>query len=432
MVGAVAIAEVGEGGQEVPGVASLRRQSREGLAQRLGRPGLVGRRRAPRLRPSSPAKSAAPVGGLTCGHGARCYWRCPRRVRGLPSSDRRRTSTFGCLAEENRSNVKNAHRWMARCTFAGVVAAGACIAVVGATPQRVSGAPAPLTLSETWATGGTILNDAPCGVAESSPVEFNDGGTPGSRSVTARAPSTDSTCRPAPCSPGWGSGSGNTVGSGQGCLTNPSGGVPGDRRQRRRGPGQPARRLDRLGEQRQRALLRRRQRGRAGRRRLLRLQRERDRGLEPGRHQPGHRHRPRRRRPGLAPDRRRGIAGGRRLAGADDVRPQQRQRRAGPGLAAVLRRQRLLHRGGGRLLRHGLGRLRRRRRVLAGVRAGHALHRRRARPDLQRPRRADLQRQHRTRRSTPPPPSAPSCPAAPTASPPGPAPSTRVPATRTR
>ncbi len=88
----------------------------------------------------------------------------PPSAEGPPSSARRRTSTVVCLAEQNRGNVKNARRWVARCTFAGVVAAGACIAIVGSTPERVSGAPAPLTLSETWANGGTILNDAPCGV----------------------------------------------------------------------------------------------------------------------------------------------------------------------------------------------------------------------------------------------------------------------------
>ena len=49
---------------------------------------------------------------------------------------------------------------------------------MAATSQNVSGAPAQLTLNETWNAGaGTILNDAPCGVAEASPVEFNDGGT---------------------------------------------------------------------------------------------------------------------------------------------------------------------------------------------------------------------------------------------------------------
>ena len=139
---------------------------------------------------------------------------------------RRRTSTFGCLAKENRSNVKNAHKWMARCAFAGVVVAGTCIAVVGASPQRVSGAPAPLSLFETWASGGTILNDAPCGVAEASPVEFNDGGTPGVEVGDRQGNLYGLNLQTGAVLPGWGSGSGNTIGPGQGCLSNPSGGSP--------------------------------------------------------------------------------------------------------------------------------------------------------------------------------------------------------------
>ena len=183
---------------------------------------------------------------------------------------------------------------------------------------------------------------------------------PRSRSATARATSTGSTCRPARCCRAGAAGRAAPIGSGQGCLINPSGGRRGDGRQRGRGPGEPAGRLDRLGQRQRRPLLRRRERGLAGRRRLLRLQRQRDRGLEPGRHQPGHRHRPRRRRPGLAPDRRRRVAGRGRLAGPDDLRAQRSERRAGDRLAAVLRRQRVLHRRRRRLLRHGLGRLRRR------------------------------------------------------------------------
>ena len=54
-----------------------------------------------------------------------------------------------------------------------------------------------------------------------------------------------------------------------------------------------------------RPLLRRRQRGLAGGRRLLRVRAERVGGLEPGRHESRYRRRPRRRRPGVTADRRR-------------------------------------------------------------------------------------------------------------------------------
>ena len=65
---------------------------------------------------------------------------------------------------------------------------------------------------------------------------------PRSRSATARATSTASTCRTARSLPGWGSGTGSAVGSGQGCLSNPvRAGRPTHGRQRGRGPGEPAR-----------------------------------------------------------------------------------------------------------------------------------------------------------------------------------------------
>ena len=91
---------------------------------------------------------------------------------------------------------------------------------------------------------------------------------------------------------------------------------------------------------------------------------------------------------------RRRVARRRRLAGADDLRAGQRVRRAGDRLAAVLRRQRVLHRRRRRPLRHGLGRLRRRRRVVHRLRLRHALRRRRHAAHLQRPRRPRLQRHH--------------------------------------
>jgi outer membrane protein assembly factor BamB len=108
-----------------------------------------------------------------------------------------------------------------------MVVTGATVAIVAATPQSVSGAPGQLTLTETWDAGmGTNLNDAPCGVAESSPVEFNDGGTAAVEVGDRQGDLYGLNLQTGAVLPGWGSGTGGTVGSGQGCLSNPSGGTP--------------------------------------------------------------------------------------------------------------------------------------------------------------------------------------------------------------
>ncbi len=74
------------------------------------------------------------------------------------------------------------------------------------------------------------------------------------------------------------------------------------RDQRHRGPRKPARRLDRLGQRQRRPVLRRRAtRPRRSTAATTRTRPNGTRGLEPGRHEPAHRHRPRRRRPGVAP-----------------------------------------------------------------------------------------------------------------------------------
>lgn len=104
---------------------------------------------------------------------------------------------------------------------------GACIVLGAVSPTSVSGAPAQLTLSETWNSGaGTILNDAPCGVAEASPVAFNDGGTAAVEVGDRQGDLYGLNLQNGSVVPGWGSGTGSTVGSGQGCLSNPSGGTP--------------------------------------------------------------------------------------------------------------------------------------------------------------------------------------------------------------
>ena len=131
------------------------------------------------------------------------------------------------LAKENRSTVKNTRRMAARCILGGVTLSGACIAIGAVSPPAVSGDPAPLSLTETWNSGaGTILNDAPCGVAESSPVEFNDGGTAAVEVGDRQGDIYGLNLQTGAVLPGWGSGTGTTVGPGQGCLANPSGGTP--------------------------------------------------------------------------------------------------------------------------------------------------------------------------------------------------------------
>jgi outer membrane protein assembly factor BamB len=127
--------------------------------------------------------------------------------------------------------VTHARRLTTRIILSGISAAGATVvaSAVAATP-RAAAAPVSLTLSETWNSGatmpGVILDDAPCGVAESSPVQFSDGGIPavevgdrqGNLYGLALSNGTEA--------PGWGNGTGAGVGSGQGCNTSPAGGSP--------------------------------------------------------------------------------------------------------------------------------------------------------------------------------------------------------------
>ena len=128
--------------------------------------------------------------------------------------------------------MKHAHRLAARGTLTAIALMGASVAFVAVTPQTVSGAPAPLTLTETWNTGadhpGVVLNDAPCGVAESSPVEFNDGGTPAVEVGDRQGDLYGLNLQTGAVLPGWGSGAGQNVGPGQGCLSNPIGGPPAE------------------------------------------------------------------------------------------------------------------------------------------------------------------------------------------------------------
>ena len=130
------------------------------------------------VRESSPA----PVGSRAIrGHGVRCYWRCPHVPEpALPchvAGDYLRT-----LAIQLRGNVTNARRLATRFILGAHLRDKECSC---SRPDRcyggsASAAPAALTLTENWNPAGNrpgvVLDDAPCGVAEASPVEFHDGG----------------------------------------------------------------------------------------------------------------------------------------------------------------------------------------------------------------------------------------------------------------
>ncbi|HEX4434125.1 MAG TPA: hypothetical protein VH012_04805 [Acidimicrobiales bacterium] len=109
---------------------------------------------------------------------------------------------------------------------------GATVAFVAATPSTVSGAPAQLALNETWGNPasvhpGIVLNDAPCGVVEASPVAFSDNGTPAIEVGDRQGNLYGFNQSDGSTATGWGGGTGMTVGSGQGCgVGNTSGGVP--------------------------------------------------------------------------------------------------------------------------------------------------------------------------------------------------------------
>ena len=98
----------------------------------------------------------------------------------------------------------------------------------GALSAPQASAAAPLTLTETWNAGaGVSLDDAPCGIGEASPVEFNDGGTAAIEVGDRQGDLYGLNLADGSVAPGWGSGQGQTIGAGQGC-NNPdtSGAMP--------------------------------------------------------------------------------------------------------------------------------------------------------------------------------------------------------------
>jgi hypothetical protein len=118
--------------------------------------------------------------------------------------------------------VTHSYAIATRLLLAAVLTAGLTLVVSVVSAPRVD-AVANLTVNLKWQNE---LNDAPCGVAESSPVLFNDGGTPavevGDREGQLHAfdlanPATPGD--PATPAPGWPTTTGATVGAGTACTT---------------------------------------------------------------------------------------------------------------------------------------------------------------------------------------------------------------------
>ena len=125
--------------------------------------------------------------------------------------------------------MTNARAIAARLMLGGISLAGSLVVCASFASPLADGAPASLNpqLSETWSTGtsGVILNDAPCGVAQASPVAFDDNGTPAVEVGDREGILYGLTLANGAIAPGWGAGTGSSVGAGQGCG-NPSGGTP--------------------------------------------------------------------------------------------------------------------------------------------------------------------------------------------------------------
>ena len=284
---------------------------------------------------------------------------------------------------------------------AGITVAGVCIVGGALTPpracrRRAGSADAHRDVERHRSVPGVILDDAPCGVAESSPVEFNDGGTPavevgdrqgdlyGLNLAERRGPCRDGATARAAAS------------ARDRAAEQPPAATPGDRRRSgSRCPG--ARRSTRPprseptatctsapATRRRRSTAATTRTGRTGPRLWNQVVTNPSTDTVPdGGVQAS-----------LSIGQRR-VAGRGRLARPGDLRAQQRRTAPGHRLAAVLRRQRVLHRGRRATSTARARTTSSRRRLVAGLRLREALRQRRSRPDLQRPRRAGLQRQHR-------------------------------------
>ena len=120
--------------------------------------------------------------------------------------------------------MTHARKLTTRLVLASFSVAGTCAASGALGVHQAAAAPPPLAISLTWST---TLNDAPCGVVEASPVALNAGGTSAVEVGDRQGVLYALNLADGSVVPGWGSGQGQTIGSGQGCNDpNPGGGHP--------------------------------------------------------------------------------------------------------------------------------------------------------------------------------------------------------------
>ncbi len=123
--------------------------------------------------------------------------------------------------------MTDTRQFATRLLLVGTVLTGAALAAAALGAPPVAAAPTALTLAETWNAGaGVILDDAPCGVARSSPVEFDDNGTPAVEVGDRQGDLYGLDLQTGAAAAGWGRGTGQGIGPAQGCTTVPSGGTP--------------------------------------------------------------------------------------------------------------------------------------------------------------------------------------------------------------
>ena len=128
--------------------------------------------------------------------------------------------------------MRHARKLTARLVLAGITTTGACIAWAALSALPVSapsvGAPSvaaasTLSLTQSWIQD---LNDAPCGVGQSSPIAFDDDGTPGVEFGDRQGEIYGLDLQNGAVLPGWGGVTTSpTTGSSQGCITG-VGGTP--------------------------------------------------------------------------------------------------------------------------------------------------------------------------------------------------------------
>ena len=114
-----------------------------------------------------------------------------------------------------------------RLLLAGILTTGVFITAGALASGEASAAPAQLSLTLQWSGA---LNDAPCGAVQSSPIEFNDNGTPavevGDRQGNVYGFDLVSGTTAPTTAPGWGTTTSSpTIGSGQGCGQTPTNNV---------------------------------------------------------------------------------------------------------------------------------------------------------------------------------------------------------------